>query len=179
MTVSLTTTLPCVIFAGALIMWLLTTSMVLHLKFSILMSSSIWHHTNWWPKGVFDPSGKIFNATLIFCLAITSAHRVLASRARSCSTILEISIPNLLLFYLVCYFLMLATILSLFLSMCLSHQWKAGSWSISCAMANLAVCNGWDSFESDNFSLRCNCHYTVRKLANLQWNYRLPACPIH
>ena len=47
---------------------------------------------------------------------------------------------------------MLAIILSLFLSTCLSHQLKAGSWPIPCTTANWAVCTGWDSFDLDNFS---------------------------
>ena len=140
-------------------MWPPATSLALHLKSSILISNTIWHCTNWWPMGTDFPSGNTLNATLTFSISldIASAHKVLpflASNARASSTVLGSSIPNLrLLFrYLVCHLLMLAIILSLFLSTCLTHQLKAGSWSIPCATANSAVCTGWDSFNPDSFS---------------------------
>ena len=83
------------------------------------------------------PSDKTLNATLTFFISLDVA-----------------SMSNLwLLFrYLVCHILMLAIILSLFLSTCLTHQLKAGAKSISCVTANSAVCTRCDSFNSDNFS---------------------------
>ena len=147
LTVSLDTKLAYVIVVDASVMWSPATSLVFHLKSSILRSNSIWHHTNWWSMGTDYPSGKISNATLIFSISldIASAHKVLlllALRARACSTVLGSSMWNLWLFfkYPVCYFLMLATNLSLFLSTCLTHQLKACLWSIPCTTANSAVC---------------------------------------
>ena len=104
-------------------------------------------------------SGRTSNATLKFSIFFdkASAHGVLPfliSMVKASFTVLGSSIPSLwLLFrYLVCRFLKLAIILSLFLSKCLTNQLKAGLWSISCTMANSFVCLGWNFFNSDSFS---------------------------
>ena len=105
--------------------------------------------------GTDFPSGKTSNATLTFSISldIALAQKILpflASRARACSTVSSMPNLQLLFSYLVGLFLMLAIILSHFLSTCLTH--KAGSWSIACAMAYSAVCTGWDSINLDSFS---------------------------
>ena len=98
---------------------------------------TIWHCTNWWPIGADFSCSKTSNATLTFSISLDIAFTrkvspFLASRARACFTVIGSSMPNLWLFfkYLVCHFLTLATILSLFLCICLTHQLKFGSWSI-------------------------------------------------
>ena len=140
-------------------MWPPVTSLAYHLKSSILTLITMWHCSNWWPMGIDFPSDNTSNAVLTFCITldIASAHRVLpflASRVRACSTFLRSCMPNLWLFfrYLVCCLLLLAIVLSLYLSACLTHQLTAGSWSITCATANTTVCTGWYSFHSDNSS---------------------------
>ena len=132
---------------------------------------TIWHCTNWWPIGADFPCSKTSNATLTFSISLDIAftHKVspfLASRARACFTVIGSSMPNLWHFfkYLVCHFLTLATILSLFLCTCLTHQLKFGSWSIPCATANSVVCTRWDSFHSDNFSHEIESSFQWQKI---------------
>ena len=120
---SLNTTLEYIMVTGALVIWPSAISLALHLKYSILILNTMWHCTNWCPMGASFPSHKISNATLTFSssLFIASAHKVLlifAIRTRACSIVLGSSMPNLWLVvkYQICCFLMLAIILSLFLS---------------------------------------------------------------
>ena len=147
-----------IIIASALVMWPPATSLVLDLISSILISNTIWHHINWWSMSADFPYGKILNATLAFSISlhIAAAHKklpFLVSRARDCSKVLGSSMPNLWLFfrYLFSHFLMLEITVSHFLSTCITHQLKAGSWSIPCETANSADCSRWNSFNLDNF----------------------------
>ena len=109
-------------------------SLTFHLKSFIVISNSICHHTYWLPMDTGFPSGKTLNANLTFFLLlnIALAHKFLpflALKARASSTVLESSVPKLWLFFkcVVCHFLKLAIILSLSLSICLTHQLKADS----------------------------------------------------
>ena len=138
--------------------------------------------------GTDFPSGNILNATMKFFISLdmASAHRVLpflASRVRAYSTVLGSSIPNswLLFRYLVCHFLMLVIIVSLFFSTYLTQQLKAGSSSIPYTAANSAVCTGWNSVNSDNFSheVELSFHWQqICQLAVVFWVTGLPCTVI-
>ena len=70
LTVSLDIMLTYIIVASALVKWPPATSLAFCLKSSILMSNTMWHHTNWLTMGTGFPSGKSLNATLTFPMLV-------------------------------------------------------------------------------------------------------------
>ena len=155
LTVSQDTALAYVIVTSALVMWHPAISLVFCLESSMLTSNTIWHHTSWLPIGTDFPSRKMSNATLTFSISfgIASAHKVLsflAFRTKVFSTVLGSSMTNLLPFlkYLVCFLLMQAIILSLFLSTCLTSRLMINPLCNS----KLSCLHRIGFFELDNFS---------------------------